>query len=43
MNRVGLDSDEDVDVPTEASEPAAEWTEESQEGNILMTTVIMHI
>lgn len=39
----GLDSDEDMDVKTEAPEPAAEWTEESQGGDNTMTTVNMQI
>lgn len=30
MNRSGIDSDEDVDVQTEASEPVAEWTKKTQ-------------
>ncbi len=40
MNRSGLDSDEEVDVQTEASEPAAEWSEESQEENIIIITAV---
>lgn len=30
LNRSGLDSDEDVDVQTDAPEPAVEWTERSK-------------
>lgn len=43
VNRSGLDSDDDVDVQTEASEPVAEWTEESKKGNLIITTVGMQI
>lgn len=44
INRSGQDSDEDVEVvKTEEPEPAAEWTEEDQEGTNTMTTVNMQI
>lgn len=39
MKSSGLDSDEEMDLKPEAPEPAAEWTEESQERNNIMTTV----
>lgn len=42
MNRSGLESDEEVEVTAEAPEPAAEWTEGSQKGNVT-TTVNMQI
>lgn len=42
-NRSGLDSDEDVDLPSETPEHAAEWAGENREGDIIMTIVNMQI
>ena len=34
-SRTGLESDEDVDVPTETTENAVEWAEEHQEAGFI--------